>query len=141
MLAVALLVAGRQVRTHMLLDDQGLWRDHMWLDELVLPDGALAGQDAGKPVKIVLTTPLPINTCSQDSLRLLPGVGKVMAQRIADARLNGFVFRSAEDLRTIKGIGKKLSARLDSLVLYLPTAAMTPELPDSSLFGILRSSP
>ena len=115
------------MRNHMLLDDQGLWRDSMWLDELVLPDGALAGEATGKPAKIVLTTPLPINFCSQDSLQLLPGVGKVMAQRIADARLEGMVFQSAEDLKLIKGIGEKLSARLDTLVMYLPSAEMTPE--------------
>ncbi len=123
----------------MLLDDQGLWRDRMWLDELVLPDGALAGEDTGKSAKIVLTTPLPINFCSQDSLQLLPGVGKVMAQRIADARLKGMVFHSAEDLKLIKGIGEKLSARLDTLVLYLPSAEMIPESPDSGLSGNSQS--
>ena len=123
----------------MLLDDQGLWRDRMWLDELVLPDGALAGENAGKPAKIVLTTPLPINSCSQDSLQLLPGVGKVMAQRIADARLTGMVFHSAEDLKLIKGIGEKLSARLDTLVMYHPSVEMIPESPDSCLSGNSQS--
>jgi len=135
LLAVVLLFSGRMIRTHMLLDDQGLWRDRMWLDDLVLPDSALAGQNSKKPAKIVLTTPLPINSCSTDSLRLLPGVGKVMAQRIDEARQNGMVFKSAADLRSIKGIGEKLSARLDTLVLYLPEASNTPAEADSTLFG------
>jgi predicted flap endonuclease-1-like 5' DNA nuclease len=131
-LAVLLLLAGRQIRTRMLLDDQGHWRDRMWLDELVLPDTALAAGSGGKKAKQKLTGPIPINTCSEDSLRLLPGVGKVMASRIAEARKNGLVFSSAEDLKLIKGIGKKLSARLDTLVIYLQEAELSVEPPDSS---------
>ncbi len=62
-----------------------------------------------------------------------------MAQRIADARLTGMVFHSAEDLKLIKGIGEKLSARLDTLVLYHPSAEMIPESPDSCLSGNSQS--
>lgn len=127
-LAFLLILGGRQVRTHMLLDDQGMWKDTMWLDELVLPSVAQAASNKSKPK---LTTPLPINSCSADSLTLLPGVGQVMAGRIMEARRQGQIFSCAADLRQIKGIGSKLSARLDTLVLYqlLPNATILP--PDS----------
>ena len=38
--------------------------------------------------------PLAINTCSVDSLQMLPGVGPVMAGRIDAARRQGVVFRA-----------------------------------------------
>ena len=98
----------------MLITPDGRWRDHMWLDELVLgPAEATAAEKVPKPV---LTTPLPINSCSTDSLTLLPGVGPVLAERIQEVRANGHIFNSAEDLRLVKGIGPALSARLGPLV-------------------------
>jgi competence protein ComEA len=51
-----------------------------------------------------------------DSLTLLPGVGPVLAGRIQEVRAEGHIFRNAEDLRTVKGIGPALSARLAPLV-------------------------
>jgi competence protein ComEA len=63
---------------------------------------------------------LPINTCSLDSLTLLPGVGPVLAGRIQEMRAEGFIFAREEDLRQVKGIGPALSARLAPLVLYTP---------------------
>jgi len=100
----------------MLMDPAGQWREQLWLDALL--EGPAAAQASEKPSRPVLTTPLPINTCSLDSLTLLPGVGPVLAARIAEARSNGGLFCNAEDLRRVKGIGPALSARLDSLVLY-----------------------
>jgi hypothetical protein len=74
--------------------------------------------EAGEVRRPVLTTPLPINTCSRDSLTLLPRVGPVLAGRIAEARLAGLVFRTPADLERVKGIGPALSARLAPLVLF-----------------------
>ncbi len=74
-----------------------------------------------KTEKIVLTTPLPINTCSEDSLTLLPGVGKVLAGRIAEARVSGLVFRTPDDLKTIKGIGPAMCLRLTPHVMFIST--------------------
>lgn len=67
-----------------------------------------------------LDAPLPINTCAAESLVLLPGVGPVLAERIARARAEGLRFGGPDDLRKVKGIGPKLAARLDSLVRYAP---------------------
>ena len=133
-LAFLFIMGGRQIRIHMLLDDHGIWKERMWLDELVLPAEAHASEAGGKTKKIKLTTPLPINTCSADSLTLLPGVGKVMAQRIDVARQQGQVFTCAEDLRKIKGIGAMLSARLDTLVIYQLEQNPAKPNPDSRKF-------
>ncbi len=113
------------------MDDQGLWQEHLWLDELVLPAMADAAENGRKREKIKLTDPLPINNCSADSLTLLPGVGKVMAQRIDVARRQGLVFTCAADLRKIKGIGAILSARLDTLVVYQLHKRFTTLKPDT----------
>jgi DNA uptake protein ComE-like DNA-binding protein len=109
----------------MLIGPDGHWRDHLWLDALV--EGPSAAQAAEKRPKIVLTTPLPINNCSLDSLTLLPRVGPVLAARIDEARRNGVVFCTAEDLRRVKGIGPALSARLDTLVIYANPTNISPD--------------
>lgn len=115
------IFAGRLVRQNLLVGPSGAWREDLWLEALIAgPESALAKE---KPPKIVLTTPLPINTCSQDSLTLLPGVGPVLAGRIAAARDSGLVFCNAEDLRSVKGIGPALSARMDTLVIYANSAS------------------
>ncbi len=44
-----------------------------------------------------------INTATEKELRLIPGIGPVMARRIIDAR----PFRSADDLKKVNGIGDK----------------------------------
>ncbi|MFT5232477.1 MAG: putative flap endonuclease-1-like 5' DNA nuclease [Candidatus Krumholzibacteriia bacterium] len=121
LLVVMVIFAGRWVRQEMLVDPQGEWQEYLWLDSLVAgPDAAQAQE---RPPKPVLTTPLPINTCQSDSLTLLPGVGPVLAARIAAARDSGLVFCTMEDLRLVKGIGQVLSARLDSLVIYANSAS------------------
>ena len=107
-------MCGRLVRHRMLITPDGRWRDHLWLDELVL--GSAEATAAEKAPRPVLTSPLPINSCSTDSLTLLPGVGPVLAQRIQEVRAEGHIFSSAEDLRLVKGIGPALSARLAPLV-------------------------
>jgi len=113
---VFLLVGGRLIRHEMLIGPSGKWREHLWLDALL--EGPATAQASQKKAKPVLTSPLPINSCSVDSLTLLPGVGPVLAGRIADARREGLIFGNAEDLRRVKGIGPALSARLDTLVQY-----------------------
>jgi competence protein ComEA len=107
-------MAGRLVRHRMLIRPDGQWREHLWLADLVAaPVEAATAEKAPKPV---LTDPLPINTCSVDSLTLLPGVGPVLAARIQEVRAEGHIFATEEDLRMVKGIGPALSARLAPLV-------------------------
>lgn len=49
-----------------------------------------------------------INTATEKQLRLIPGIGPVMARRIIDAR----PFRSADDLKKVNGIGEKKYAEI-----------------------------
>lgn len=114
LLILAVVLGGRGLRKHLLLGPQGVWREHLWLDELVLTPAASAADQP--PARPRLTTPLPINTCSRDSLILLPGVGPVLADRIEVVREGGMVFRCAEDLKVVKGIGPVLAGKLAPVV-------------------------
>ena len=49
-----------------------------------------------------------INTATEKELRLIPGIGPVMARRIIDAR----PFRSADELKKVDGIGNKKYAQV-----------------------------
>ncbi len=50
-------------------------------------------------------TPVDVNTASHAELRVLPGVGPVIAQRIVDRREHVGPFRSVDELFAIRGIG------------------------------------
>jgi competence protein ComEA len=122
-------MGGRLVRYRMLIRPDGQWKEHLWLDELVVaPVGAATAEKVPKPV---LTGPLPINTCSVDSLTLLPGVGPVLAARIEEIRAEGHIFATEDDLRMVKGIGPALSARLSPLVDFSVNAS-TDSIPQIS---------
>jgi predicted flap endonuclease-1-like 5' DNA nuclease len=91
----------------------------------VAPDGpdAAAGSATvpkrrARSARATLTTPLAINSCSLDSLQLLPGVGPVLAARIDEARRQGTIFRNPSDLLEIRGIGPAAMARLTPLVRF-----------------------
>jgi len=109
LLAVCIVLTGRSIRNWLLIDNGNNWRDPLWLDNL-LP--AEVSHPSKVPVKQTLTSPLPINICSRDSLMLLPGVGPVLADRIETARATGIFFYSPADLEQIKGIGPRLSERM-----------------------------
>ena len=47
-----------------------------------------------------------INTAGADELESLPGIGPVLAQRIVDYRTEHGLFRSAEELTQVEGIGR-----------------------------------
>ncbi|MFH2052743.1 MAG: helix-hairpin-helix domain-containing protein [bacterium] len=117
LLVAAILAGGRFIRREVLLGPDGGWRPGV-LEPAVLEAAGSVPRDRVPDPPRVLTDPLPINHCSEDSLTLLPRVGPVLAGRIAEARREGLVFRSAADLKRVKGIGPRLAALLDSLVDY-----------------------
>lgn len=64
-----------------------------------------------------------LNRASAQEFEELPGIGPVLAERIVDYRKSGKTFRTIEDLRVVKGIGKKKFERIRPLVTVTPTAA------------------
>ncbi|MFC4584665.1 ComEA family DNA-binding protein [Sphaerisporangium corydalis] len=56
--------------------------------------------------------PLDLNTATPDQLETLPGVGEVLAGRIAEFRQAHAGFRSVDQLRDVSGIGDKKFAEL-----------------------------
>ena len=116
MLVFLVIMSGRLIRHALLVGPEGAWRDELWLDDRVLEVAAQESSPGKKPR--LLTSPLPINLCSTDSLTLLPGVGPVLAGRIDDVRRQQGFFHSLEDLRKVKGIGPALSAKLETLVVF-----------------------
>jgi competence protein ComEA len=88
---------------------------------------------------------LDLNRASRAELRLLPGVGDAMAQRIVDHRQRNGSFRSVDDLRQVSGFGPKTLDRLRPVLFVdsdepitmiqpseMPTAAAKPKTPTTS---------
>jgi competence protein ComEA len=65
---------------------------------------------------------LDLNRASAQEFDELPGIGPVLAERIVDYRKSGKTFRTVDDLRAVKGIGKKKFDRIRALVTVTPTA-------------------
>ena len=59
-----------------------------------------------------------VNTADLKQLIKLPGVGKKKAQAILDYRETNGDFTSLEDLAKVKGVGKKMLAKLDGKVTF-----------------------
>jgi competence protein ComEA len=72
-----------------------------------------------------------LNLASEVELRRLPSIGAKRAHSIIELRTRLGKLRRVEDLRRVKGIGRKLLARLRPLVLVDPPA--TPVAPSSAL--------
>jgi competence protein ComEA len=72
---------------------------------LTVPDAALPAASSPSTSKNERLFPakFDINTATEKELRLIPGIGPVMAARIIAAR----PFRSADDLKKVNGIGDK----------------------------------
>lgn len=60
--------------------------------------------------------PLDLNTARIEDIMTLPGIGEKLAQRIVEYRKSHGGFRSVEDLRGVRGIGKKRMERLRPLI-------------------------
>jgi len=76
-----------------------------WLKSVPRPTAKLASSEATNPHSKENIEPgrININTATEKELRMVPGVGPVMAARIIAAR----PFRSADDLKKVTGIGDK----------------------------------
>ncbi|HAV22183.1 MAG: hypothetical protein A3H45_15515 [Ignavibacteria bacterium RIFCSPLOWO2_02_FULL_55_14] len=75
-----------------------------------------AAADAEKAPDDTSAGPVNVNTASKERLMSLPGIGAATAERIIMEREERGPFRSANDLRRVRGIGAKRIEQLRPLV-------------------------
>src|SRR2546421_12226628 len=63
-----------------------------------------------------------LNTATKEELVALPGIGPAKAQAILDYRKANGAFKSAEELKDVKGIGAKRFEKLKGEVTVAPPA-------------------
>jgi competence protein ComEA len=73
---------------------------------------ALAAAPSQKDSRASSSAPVDLNAATADRLTTVPGIGKVMAQRIVDWRDEHGPFRRVEDLMKVKGVGEKTLEKL-----------------------------
>ena len=86
---------------------QALGAMALMLALLVLTPMVVAGADSDAS-----DTTIELNGATVDELKALPGVGKVIADRIVAWRDEHGPFRSVDDLLKVKGIGERSFQRL-----------------------------
>ena len=127
-LVLILIAGGRLVRHTLMLGADGQWREPGWL-EARLPPPPEPVPERRSTRRRLPSAPLDPNSCPEDSLLLLPGVGPALAGRIIEARRAGLHFARARDLQQIRGIGPR------SIVKFEPYLTFIKE-DSSSLTGI-----
>jgi len=70
---------------------------------------------------------IDLNRATEQDLDTLPGIGPQLAERIMEYRRSVGAFHSSEELRAVKGIGKKKFERIRSLVTVTPGAGLLDE--------------
>src|SRR5439155_5761362 len=68
------------------------------------------------PARRSVTFPINLNTAGREQLLELPGIGDKLAERILAYRKSHGAFRNGEDVRKVKGIGKKRMEQVRPLV-------------------------
>jgi competence protein ComEA len=76
-------------------------------------------QERSRPPAPVL---LDLNRASEEDLQRLPGIGPVLARRIVEHRQAQGTFKDVDELRRVKGIGKKTFERIRTFVVVEPQA-------------------
>ena len=88
-----------------------------------IPTGARSQGKQGK---------LDLNHATVEDLQHLPGIGPVLAQRVIERRTAHGPFHTVDDLRDVKGIGKKRMDQLRQLVMVDRAGKAMPK-PDAKL--------
>ncbi|MET0386257.1 MAG: helix-hairpin-helix domain-containing protein [Polyangiales bacterium] len=70
--------------------------------------------------------PLALNDATVSDLVLLPGIGPKLAQRIVDERTRRGGFARVEELRSVKGVGPAVLARVAPLLRVTAQAPTAP---------------
>ena len=63
-----------------------------------------------------------INNATEAEIGTLPGIGPVLAKRIVEHRNSTGLFKTAEDIRSVSGIGEKRFAEIKDLITYETTS-------------------
>ena len=69
---------------------------------------------------------LDVNLATEQDLERLPGIGPVLARRIVQYREAQGTFQDIEQLRRVKGIGKKTFERIRAFVVVGPPVVTRP---------------
>jgi competence protein ComEA len=85
------------------------------------PQGRI--QELPQPAVPPLSAALDVNRATERDFERLPGIGPVLARRIVEYRNTRGIFQDIEQLRRVKGIGKKTFERIRPLVAVVPPAA------------------
>ena len=111
--------------------------------ELVAPSGVRTVEEEGRHTGMQLEAPRPapqrdvtmlsaiptagqsqrtqgkldLNRATAEQLQLLPGIGPVLAQRVIEQRATHGPFHTVDDLKDVKGIGKKRMDQLRPLIM------------------------
>lgn len=64
---------------------------------------------------------LDLNRATEQEIEALPGIGPVLAERIVGYRQSRGAFRNVDQLRNVKGIGKKKFERIRTFVSVTPS--------------------
>jgi competence protein ComEA len=84
---------------------------------------------------------LDLNLATKAELRLLPGLGDALAQRVIDYRQHHGDFRSLDDLRKVFGIGPKTLDRLRPHLFVTPLESFVSDDESESMPAEPKSSP
>lgn len=68
---------------------------------------------------------LDLNRATEQDFDALPGIGPRLAERIMEYRQSAGAFHSLDELRDVKGIGKKKFERIRLLVTVTPGAGLS----------------
>lgn len=74
--------------------------------------GSLGSGESKPEAKLPPSSPVSINSASEEELQSIPGVGPSMAKRIVDFRITNGSFSTLEDLKKVQGMGEKTFAKL-----------------------------
>ena len=89
---------------------------------LILGAGVASAQNSSAPPPsstpaAATQAPVNLNTATLAQLQTLPGVGRVMAERIIEYREQNGGFKRIEDLMNVRGIGEKNFLTLKPLIV------------------------
>jgi competence protein ComEA len=88
----------------------------------VVPLAPLSQRPIAERLQPPAPTPVDLNRASEEDLQRLPGIGPVLARRIVEHRQAQGTFKVVDELRRVKGIGKKTFERIRAFVVIEPQA-------------------